>query len=98
MIVKGFIVQHSWSEQLTFSDVDYGDNSAYVITHRPIEIDVPLHSLRFNPSDTTTRDRVVQLQEVKALEKKRVDKLVEIQALDQQIQELMALEAPHESN
>jgi len=95
MIVKGFIIQYKWSEQLEFSDVDLGDNM-HTITHRQIEIDVPIHSLRFDPSDTATRDRIMQLQLVKALEKEKVDKLVEIQHLDQRIHELLALESPNE--
>jgi NAD dependent epimerase/dehydratase family enzyme len=90
--IKGYITQTSWSEQLQLSSNDLGDNNEFTLTHRPIEVEIPISSLRFSPGDTTTRDKIMDAQRVKALELKKAKKCVEIEQIDQQIQELLALE------
>ena len=93
--VKGYLVQYSWDEKLEL--VSRVQEDAHVLTHREIEIEVPLASLRFNPTDTAARDKILALNTVRAKEKEIADNVVKNEKLKQEIQELLALEVSHEA-
>lgn len=94
VIIKGFIAQSSWSEKPYLIHAEAGDDCEWEICHRPIEVEVPISSLRFDPKDTLIRDRIMSFQKVKALEKKKAQKCLEIEKIKQEIQELLSIEAP----
>jgi hypothetical protein len=95
--VKGLLVQSIWDDSISIDGMNTGEDyekSEYTVLHREFEIEVELNSLRFDPSNTKLRDEIISTQKVKKLEHLKVQKQVEIVAIEERIQSLLCIEAP----
>jgi hypothetical protein len=94
VVVKGFITQTKWwGDKLILCSESEGDNSnsEFRITHRPVEIEVTIASLRFDPEDKAAIDRIIHAQTVASLNEQRADSIKKTLDLEQQIKDMLCL-------
>lgn len=90
IIVTGYLIQHSWENFPVFSQEPRED--AFSFTHRAVEVEVTVASLRIDPTDTAARERIIQANTIKGLEKDKAKKCLEIEVINEQIQSLLCIE------
>ena len=89
--IKGYICQTSWGEELTIQPSDPGVDCEYSLCHREFEVEIPISSLRFNPTDRAGRDAAFREHKLDYLESKKVSLKQELSETEEEIKELMAL-------
>lgn len=92
--VKGFIIQTIWSPALSVSPHGDYDTNQYNVCHRPFEIEIPVSSLRFDPTDLETRDKIMLMQTIASKELEKTEHYNDIAKLDEELKQLTCLEAP----
>lgn len=91
--IKGFIAQYSWEDKAILRSDDPSTNEQHCIAHREIEIEVPVHSLKFNPEDAEARKSAFRDHELACLIAKKAKLEAEVQRTEEEIQKYLALPA-----
>ena len=89
--IKGYISQCSWGE-IFLSETDYGDKQESVLTHRAVEITVPVHSLKFDPRDHESKLSGFREHKLSWLHEKKRQHQIALAETEEEIRSMLALE------
>ena len=93
IIVKGFIQSSLYGLRHSFelTSHDFGVGEANYLTHRPVEIEVPIHSLKFDPNNEVQVHQVWDAHTLDCLIEAKRKTQIKLAGIEEQIQSMLAL-------
>lgn len=92
--LSGHLVQYAWSDRLYFVDSPSEEQDAEIY-HRPITVQVPISTLKFDPTDEKAKGEAHREHKIEVLHIRKARLAKEIAETDEEIQSLLALPPGH---